>query len=163
MQQIKLTQGKFAMVDDEDFERVNQFKWCVCKSRNGNVFYATRKMIIEGKRKTERMHQFILGNNPLKPYIDHEDGDGLNNQKYNLRPCTHSENMMNQKKTNKKRTSIYKGVSWDKRANKWRVYIQVNGKLIYLGLFKIEIDAAKAYDIAAIKYHGEFRNLNFNN
>ena len=163
MRQIQLSQGKFAQVDDEDFERVNKFKWCIYKSKNGNVFYAARKVIIDGKRKTQRMHQFILGDNPLKPHIDHRDGDGLNNQKYNLRPCSNMENTTNKKKTNKKCSSIYKGVCWDNHSNKWRAYIQTNGKLIYLGLFKIEIDAARAYDIAAIKYHGEFRNLNFNN
>jgi hypothetical protein len=92
--------------------------------------------------------------------IDHIDGDGLNNQKSNLRIGTHQQNIMNRTKQ-RNNTSGYKGVSFDKSTNKFVAQIGYNKKGIHIGSFKTAILAARAYDVEAIKYHGEFANLNF--
>lgn len=158
MREIKLTQGQVALVDDEDYERVNQFKWYAQKHRN--TFYAKRNVFIDGRHTTQRMHRFIMGNNLKKPMIDHGDGNGCNNQRYNLRPCTPSENMMNSV-SRKNSFSIYKCVYWNKIAKKWMANIRTNGKSTHLGYFNNEIDAARAYDAACIRYFGEFAHPNF--
>jgi GTP:adenosylcobinamide-phosphate guanylyltransferase len=155
MKEIKLTQDKIALVDDEDFEYLNQFKWCVSKS--GHSFYAQtiRKVKI-------RMHREIMKTqleNNIGKIIDHIDGNGLNNQKYNLRTCTRAENGRNRHSVNN--SSGYLGVFKIKsKKEKWKVQIVVNKKSIYIGTFKDKKDAAKAYNEAAIKYHGEFARPN---
>lgn len=158
MKEIPLTQGKVALVDDADFERLNQFKWFAAFG-GGIEFYAKRMTIIEGKRKVLRMHRVILGlmDNPI--CCDHIDGNGLNNQRNNLRLCTRQENNRN---VSSRRDSIskYKGVSSYKKSKKWRSFISVDGKYIHLGYFHSEKDAALAHNEAALKYHGEFARLN---
>jgi hypothetical protein len=105
-----------------------------------------------------RMHNVIMSF--LEGYeIDHKDGDGLNNQRYNLRVTTHTQNMKNQR-LRSNNTSGYKGVTWHKGAGKWYAQIQVDGKRTYLGLFTILEDAARAYDTAALEHYGEFARLN---
>lgn len=94
-----------------------------------------------------------------KAHIDHEDRNPLNNHKNNLRFCTYSENSRNRGKPTTN-TSGYKGVSWFKRDKKWKAQIMVEGKGFCLGSFKNKIDAARAYNRAALKYHGEFACLN---
>ena len=159
MREIKLTQGKVAFVDDEDYERVNQFKWCANKI--GNTFYAARAIRINGKKTIQKMHMFILGDTPGKPQIDHKDGNGLNNWKLNLRPCTNQENAMNQRKPNKNCSSEYLGVYLHKSTGKWLARIQIDGKRKHIGYFGNEIDAARAYDAAKKKHSPEFAKLNF--
>ena len=157
MKEIKLTKGFVAFIDDEDFERVNAFKWCV--RIKSNTQYAIRGVSIGGRKtKTITMHQFIT-NSGIGFVTDHIDRNGLNNQKYNLRVCTQSQNCMN-RKTNYG-SSIYKGVNFNKRLQKWVSYIRFDKKLIHLGCFEDEKIAAKTYDLAAIKYFGEFANINF--
>ena len=151
---IPLTQGKFAIVDDEDYERVNQYKWCAFKSAYG-VYYAMR---FENKKNIP-MHRFILGLGDKKILVDHIDCDGLNNTKSNLRESTHAQNGRNRGKQ-ANNTSGYKGVFWNKGAKKWIPAIRVDKKMIALGCFDCKIEAAKAYNEAAIKYHGEFARLN---
>ena len=90
---------------------------------------------------------------------DHIDGDGLNNQRDNLRVCTHSQNIMN-RGIQKNSTSGFKGITWNKLGRKWQSQIKVNGKYIYLGIFISKLEAYKAYCKACVKYHGEFSNLN---
>jgi len=158
MKEIQLTQGQVALVDDEDYEWLNSFKWYAHKI--GNTFYAARHIRVNGKQKHQHMHQLIMGDNPLKLMIDHRDGNGLNNQRSNLRFCTHQENQMNQR-PRKNSSSVYKGVCWFKRDHKWMAQIRIYGKLIYLGCFDHEEDAAKAYDEVVIKHFGEFAVLNF--
>lgn len=158
MKRIKLTQGKFAIVDDDDYEWLNSFKWCAIK--NGDTFYAVRNFTVDGRRMIQSMRLFITGYNPEKLQIDHRYRNGLNNQRSNLRPCTPSENQMNSK-PQRNSSSIYKGVSWNKLRCKWLSQIQVYGKKIYIGLFSDEKDAARAYDNVAIKHFGAFALLNF--
>lgn len=151
MKKIKLTQNKFALVDDSDFEKVNQFKWYANKQRG--IYYALRKGL-EGK--IYKMHQQIMGNYPEnKPLIDHIDRDGLNNQRNNLRFATYQENGMN-RKIGINNKSGFKGVSWNKRQKKWQVITKLNGKSINLGEFKEINDAAQAYNNFIAKNHGEF-------
>jgi len=153
MKEIKLTQGQIALVDDEDFEYLNSFKWFSAK--NGNYIYARRNIRKNGKRTKIFMHQVIMnGKN-----IDHANRNGCDNQRLNLRFSTKSENSMNCKKQNNT-SSKFKGVCFKNSLNKWRSYITINGNQKYLGHFILEIDAAKAYNNKAIELFGEFANLN---
>lgn len=154
---------KVCLVDDEDYEYLNKFKWGVVKRKN--TFYASRTQHYKdgSRKKMMLIHRLILGLSDPKIFVDHVDHNGLNNQKSNLRICTNQENQRNTSLNNKKTlnsSSKYKGVSWYKRDNKWRANICV-GKDVYLGSFINETDAAKAYDRAALKYFGEFACLNF--
>lgn len=153
MKYIELTQGFKAMVDDEDFERVNAYKWCY------NQGYATRSERINGKQKAILMHRFIM-NTPDDMDTDHEDLKPLNNQKYNLRICTRRQNQGNIG-LRKDNTTGYKGVCWNKVVKKWQAYIYHNKKYKNLGYFVNIEDAARAYDKAAIIHFGEFATLNF--
>ena len=155
MKEIQLTQGKAALVDDEDFEWLNQWKWCAHKSDSG-VFYARRR---GDGNKTIHMHRVIM-DTPDNLECDHKDNNGLNCQRYNLRNCTRGQNNSNRRKT-KKNTSGFKGVSWQKSRNKWRVQLQINGVKKFFGLFDRLDEAANAYDEAAKENHKEFSNVNF--
>lgn len=151
MKQIPLSQRKFALVDDEDFDFLNKFKWYAHKG--GNTYYAVIK---ENWFIVTRMHRLILGVENECIIIDHIDRNGLNNQKSNLRICNNSENQANRIK---KRfcSSNYKGVYFDKKNNKWICHF--NRK--HIGYFDSEIEAAITYDAAAINKFGEFARTNF--
>lgn len=156
MKLIPLTKGKFAQVDDEDFEKVNQFKWCVQKIKN--LWYASRNISIEGKQKKVLMHRDVMNISDSSLFIDHIDHDGLNNQKINLRQCSQRENLYN-KKGNKDTVSQYKGVTFFNK--KWVARINKDGKRYFLGGHLTEIEAAKAYDVKAKELYGTFAHLNF--
>jgi len=159
IKQIPLSQGLFALVDDEDFEELNKYKWYDYKSRN--AFYACRKLRLGvNKRQIIVMHRQILGLEDPNIKGDHIDHNGLNNQRYNLRPSTNAENTRNQK-PKKGYSSKYKGVCWHKRDEKWNATIFAENKKKHLGYFTNEIEAAKAYDAAAKIYFKEFSCLNF--
>ena len=160
MKRIPLTQGKFAIVDDEDYEDLMQFKWCAFKS--GNNWYAKRDIRnSDGKRRQERMHRHILGlKYGDKHLTDHISHNGLDNRRAKIRICTNSQNCRN-RQPHKDSASQFKGVTWHKDRKKWQSRIYAIGKKISLGLFCDEIEAAKTYDIAAIKYFGDFAYLNF--
>lgn len=149
---IKLTKGFYALVDSDDFERLNKFRWCVGKT--SFHYYAMRR---DG-RKTMFMHRFIT-NAPNGYLVDHKNKNSLDNRKENLRICTAQQNRRNNS-LSKLSTSGYKGVSWNKRIGKWSAYIRANYKKIHLGYFEDKIEAAHAYNNAAKEHFGEFNSPN---
>jgi hypothetical protein len=152
---IPLTKGRFALVDDADYEWLNQKKWCL-KSVGSKEYAAAN--FWNGKGNVVTMHRYILGKACEGKMVDHKDGNGLNNQRSNLRPCTHSENMRNVKKPSVN-TFPYKGVRPQGRG--WRADMSCNNKTIYLGTFDGVEEAARAYDKKAKELFGEFARLNF--
>ena len=161
MKEIKLSQtgknkGKYvALVDDEDYEYLNQWKWHV--NIESKTIYV-RRTIYENKIYSSiAMHSQIM-QPPSEMEIDHIDHNGLNNQKSNLRLCTRSQNAKNR---TPRGASKYLGVYYEKRKRKYQAQININGVVVYLGRYVNEIDAAMAYDNAAKQYHLEFANLNF--
>lgn len=152
---IHLTKGMFAIVDEEDFERVNQHKWYAYKAPT--TYYAQRKSKNRNTYEDKHMHHMVLGLRNV--IVDHIDGDGLNNRKSNLRRCTTAQNNCN--KIPLIKTSKYKGVHYSKKAKQFISMIRVNGKTKYLGHFNDELDAARIYDDKAKEVHGEFAWLNF--
>ena len=153
MKQIELTQGKVALVDDEDYERLNNFKWYAHKKRNR--YYALRGICINSKSDIIRMHREIL-NAIGKIQVDHINGNGLDNRKENLRLCTNQQNHCNQKNPQKNNKLGIKGVHLDKKGKKFTAQIKIKGKVINLGFFNVLGDADSAYRIAENKYFGEF-------
>ena len=156
MRLIPLTQGLFAKVDDEDFERLSKYSWRIL--RNRRAIYAMTTIRNNGVCKEIYMHRLILGITDTNIHIDHKDLDGLNNQKHNLRPCTRSQNLSNSE-SHKNTSSKYKGVS--KFRNKWAADVRFSWKTIHLGIYNSEIDAAMAADKKSIELHGEFARTNF--
>lgn len=161
MKRIALTQGKFALVDNNDFERVSKIKWHATWSPQGRCFYACgyksyRKPKGEKAGRIIKMHRFLKGlKDGDKRIIDHINHDTLDNRQKNLRIVTIGQNQWNTVKpiTN---TSGFKGVCWHKTYKKWRAQISHKGKYIYLGNFKSKIKASKAYQEAAKKLRGKF-------
>lgn len=152
--QILLTQEKVALVDDADYEWLIQRKWHAHRSHK--AWYARRP---EGRNQTVFMHREIM-NASTGEEVDHIDGNSLNNTRANLRLCTMTQNQRNKPKFSNN-TSGYKGVSWSKQKNKWHARIYTMGRNVHIGLFDSAVEAALAYDIAALAYYGEFARLNF--
>lgn len=150
-----------ALVSDEDYERVNQYKWSFDPDSRGG--YAVRKVFVErdGQRQQRKimMHRFILGA-PVGWDVDHGNHNGLDNRRGNIRLATRSQNCANRgAKPNS--GSQYKGVHWHKRDKRWHASICVSGAKKFLGSFTDEESAALAYDAAALAAWGEFAHLNF--
>jgi len=148
--EIELTQGKFAIVDSEDFEKLNEHKWHYLGG------YARRR---HSPKECWFMHWYIVGKPKNGFETDHINGNTLDNRKCNLRICTARENQQNSKKR-KNNTSGYKGVDYKKSHKKWRVLIMANNKRIHLGYFDTPKQAAKAYNNGAKKYYKEFARPN---
>lgn len=162
MKEIKLTQGKVALVDDADYEWLSQWKWCAHKQPKGEKFYAVRGLYLEdGTHHSIRMHRQIL-NASEGTEVDHIDCNGLNNQRSNLRLATRSQNEMNKVPWKKNKTSKYKGVHYCNTRRKYVMGIRFNNSL-KRKYHTSEIDAAQAYDELARIHHGEFARLNFPN
>lgn len=166
---IELTQGRVAIVDDDDFEILNQCKW------HYGWGYAKRRVYFGGGRsKYLRMHRVIM-NPPDGIQVDHKNGDGLDNRRCNLRIATAHQNLSNQKtQTNPAKHSRYKGVSLARYYRRrrdgtevtglsrpWRAYIVKNNRQHPLGNFATQEEAARAYDDKAKELFGEFARLNF--
>ncbi len=142
MKKIKLSQGKVALVDDEDYERVNQYKWCYqrCVRPSGEYQGYAIKSLHPGQM---RMHRFIIGAKKGEE-VDHINGNKLDNRRKNLRIVSHNVNLHNIKVRKDSKTKT-KGVTWIKRLKKYRAYIQVNSKQYHLGYFKSKVTAARKY------------------
>jgi len=156
MKKIPLTQGKFAIVDAEDFEWLSQHKWSTAK--RGNMFYAATTVRVNGRAYYILMHRLILGLGSDQ-LTDHKDRNGLNNRKTNLRVATNSQNQRNS--PSRAGTSKFRGVRWHKDRKRWQTTIQKNRKKMHLGYFESEKEAALKYDEIAKKIFGEFAFLNF--
>lgn len=168
MKEITLTKGQVAIVDDSDYEYLNQWKWCAKHAKQ--TFYAERNEWNSGVITRIRMHRLIL--KPLKgEIVDHIDRNGLNNQRNNLRIATSAQNAANKKALG---TSKYLGVCLAQRKYRkkngslsiikyWQASIQYGKKFQFLGYFETEEEAALRYNEAAKEAYGEFANLNIVN
>lgn len=162
MKLVKLTQGQFAKVDDDDFERVSNYKWCADFRRKLGKYYAIRGHRVNKKHITTRLHRFIM-NPPKGMVVDHINGDTLDNRKSNLRVCTVQQNIFNSKISKNNKTGM-KGVRFVERIGRKSKYVAYicNSKrkpvMRYLGFFDNFEDAKKAYLQEAKKIHGEFGN-----
>lgn len=152
MRQLPLSQGKFAIVDNDDYEKLLPWKWTFSGG------YAYRVKTVQGKSKKVWLHRFIA-NTPEGLYTDHINGNRLDCRKENLRICTYAQNNKNAsiRKDNK---SGYRGVYWEKGVKKWRAVINADAKRICLGFYESAKEAAKAYNESAKKLHGSFARLN---
>ena len=155
MKTIPLTKGYVAVVDDEDYEELIQYKWHVCLMSGGARAIRTAS---RPRRRTTYMHRSIIGCQPSQE-VDHINHDGLDNRRANLRACTHAQNLANTRKR-ANCSSQFKGVDWRKGENKWRVRIGYDGASHHLGYFDDECDAARAYNAEARIKFGEFALLN---
>ena len=145
MKKIKLTHGAVALVDDEDFEHLNQFKWHLS---DGGYAHRTQ---YKPKPKAIRMHR-VINKTPDKLFTDHINQDKLDNRRTNLRTVNKSQNSINTglRSTNK---SGHKGVYWDSWSRRWRAELKINYKKITLGRYTNINDAIKARKLAELKYH----------
>lgn len=156
MKYINITQGYKVIVDDEDYEHLNQWHWQIAKQGE----YASRRFWNRETKtyKTITMHRYIM-NIPKGKDVDHINGNGLDNRRSNLRLATRSENIRNSFKQSNN-TSGFKGVTWHKHIKKWQAQGYINYKHKFLGYFKTKEEAALAYNEFAKKCYGEFARLN---
>jgi AP2 domain-containing protein len=154
---IPLTQGKVTVIDFEDFEKVRLYKWHA--QRVNNHWYARAYTGRENKKsQLTYLHKFLCNG---EQDTDHRDGDGLNNQRRNLRACSKSENQRSVRRKKDGATSKFRGVSLCRQTNRWRAQIYYGRRQHVLGRYDNAENAARAYDAAAKEYFGEFASLNF--
>lgn len=154
MKEIRLSRGLVAFVDDADFDRLMAWKWHAFDGCSGNVYAARNGRLEGGKRCHIFMHNEILVP-PPGLITDHWNGNGLDNQRHNLRPATRAQNMWN-RAPNKVGSSRHKGVYWHNQHRKWCASIQVGKRRFHIGLFANEGDAARAYAARAAAEFGDF-------
>lgn len=143
--------GNYAIIDDDDYEKISEYRWTAWRHRNTIYAVSGGGMI--------KIHRVILGVDYRNVFVDHIDGNGLNNQKTNLRLCTNKENIRNSKiQTNN--TTGFKGVSYHKQTGKYRARIKVSGKEVHIGLYDTSMEAADNYNKMALACFGVFARLN---
>jgi hypothetical protein len=161
MREIELTRGQKALVDDADYKELNKYKWYAAWRPRQRLFYACRHDENGRQRRCIYMHRQIMKARPGQR-VDHvHSSDTLNNRRENLRFCTQSQNMYNTRKLSISATSRYKGVYWHHGCRKWCAQITIEHKRHHLGLFLVEEDAARAYDVAAQRVATRFALTNF--
>lgn len=160
VKELQLSRGMIALVDDEDYDWLIQYKW-YANTFSGRWYAATKGM---GDGETTLLHRLIM-NPPNGMQVDHINHNGLDCRRCNMRIVTPSQNMMNKikqkSKYSKPCSSRFKGVHWDKLNNCWKTEIMINRKHVWIGRFEYEIDAAHAYDVKAKELFGEYVWLNF--
>jgi len=156
---IAIGGGEFTLVDQQVYYQLDHFKWCACGD-DKNI-YAARilRKTVSGRIRSVYLHREIM-KPPKGLLVDHRNSNTLDNRRANLRLATHSQNSANKRKR-KNTSSRFIGVHLDKPSGRWYATLKKNGKRHWIGSYDNEIDAAHAYDAAAIKYHGEFAKLNF--
>lgn len=157
MKTITLTKGKITLIDDEDFEKISKYSWRALKTKN-NWYAVAWEKNNRSHRKLLLLHR-VITSAPAALEADHRDGNGLNNRRYNLRLCSHSQNHQAFQTKSKKASSKFRGVRFKNRS--WDAQIKVSGKSVHLGRHPTEEDAARAYDKKAREVFGEFAHPNF--
>jgi hypothetical protein len=157
---IYLGEGEWTILDQQDYYRLGHIKWCL--GRHKTKLYAIGGIKNKNGKgvKAVYLHREIM-RPPKRRLVDHRNSDSLDNRRCNLRIATRAQNLRNRGKTKRKTSSRYIGVLYEKRYRCWVAKIEHKGKVNWVGSFKSEVDAAKARDKAAMKYHGEFARLNF--
>lgn len=155
---LPLSQGKVAVVDFDDFEKVRGLKWHAFK--NGGVFYAIRVVRENGKQRKVLLHRVITGC-PPNLEVNHINGDGLDNRRENLQVCTVQQNAFAHRRKSKAASSKFRGVTWVNSRNHWVANLTHCGKAFHLGYFDSEEDAARAYDTKARELFGVHASPNF--
>ena len=156
---IYLGEGFWTILDEKDYYRYGHIKWCL--GGNRKIAYAIGGIKNKkGEFKIVYLHRVIM-KSPKGKVVDHKNGKSLDNRRANLRNATYAQNSSNKRKRKSKTTSRYIRVSFEKNQNRWAVKIKSKGKSYWVGSYKTEIEAARASDKAARKYHGEFARLNF--
>lgn len=156
MKEILLTKGYVAIVDDDMYDDLSQYKWRVQEGKH--TCYAVRAKMILGKRYSISMHRYVLDCINLRMCVDHVNDNGLDNRKSNLRICSYSDNQHNKRSFHG--TSVHKGIFFHSKRNKWRAQICFDNKTCYIGDYDSETDAAMAYNRSALQKFGEFARLN---
>jgi hypothetical protein len=159
---IELSQGQVGIIDLEDLGRVDSFKgkWYAARRRNktiSDIYYVQGAVTINGKQKTIQLHKWLL-DLENRWTIDHINHNGLDNTRENLRVCTAKDNCQNRRAYGGK-SSKYKGVAYRKDNGMWRVMIRIDDKLMHLGQYTSETEAAKRYDEEAKKYFNEYDDV----
>jgi len=156
---VTLSNGQVAIVDATDLPLVTPYRWCPMRKRDGRVYAQAHGPRVNGKQSTILMHALILGT-PKGMASDHQNHNGLDNRRSNLRACTNSQNLYNRRANRTHASTPYKGVSTTPYG-RYQVFISAEKVKHYLGCFAIPEEAARAYDTAARRLHGAFALTNF--
>jgi hypothetical protein len=156
---LPLTRGHVAVIDDED-AHLAAFKWRISTHKRSCTLYAIRWSGPRATKRRLRLHREVLGITDPLLEVDHVNGDGLDCRRGNLRIATRAQNQRNRTKQ-RNNTSGFKGVYWNTEARRWLAQIKVERIRKHIGYYATAEEAARAYDAAALRYHGEFARLNF--